>query len=147
MWATTPGSCWHCSTLTVARLPGAPILCGGKYKITDSDHGDPLGNIASVCSILNFNYCHNRQCMSVASRASDKLGGQAPQNCYCSVQPCYPPCQQSHVALPASRTYYRQVQPSKKQGRMIWPTTPAMLKKHWSLECGNQLIGAWSNNQ
>ena len=29
----------------------------------------------AICSILHFNDCHNWQCMSVASRASDNCGG------------------------------------------------------------------------
>ena len=43
----------------VARLPGATDFKWGQVK---------------KC-ILNFNDCHNRNCVLVASRASDKLGG------------------------------------------------------------------------
>ena len=35
--------------------------------------------IASIFIILNLSDCHNRQRMSLASRASYKLGGQVPQ--------------------------------------------------------------------
>ena len=63
------------STLTVVDCPGQLILGEGKYKITASGPW----TIASICSILNFSDCHNRQSMSVASRASDKFWGQVPQ--------------------------------------------------------------------
>ena len=62
-------------TLTVARLPGATDFRWGQVK----KYRQWPWAIASICSILNVNDCHKRQHMSVASRASDKLGGQVPQ--------------------------------------------------------------------
>ena len=60
------------STLTVAQLPGLTNFRWGQVK---NYIQWPPRAIALICSILNFNDCHNRQRMSVASRASDKLGG------------------------------------------------------------------------
>ena len=38
--------------------------------------------MASICSILNFSDCHNRQRMSVESRASDKFWGASASNIF-----------------------------------------------------------------
>ena len=60
------------STLTVARLPGATDFSTKLQTVA------PWA-IAAIFTILNFSDCHNRQRMSVASRAIDKLGGRAGQ--------------------------------------------------------------------
>ena len=54
-----------------------PIAQGNQFQVGASKklQTEGLRAIASICSILNFSDCHNRQRMLVASRASDKFGG------------------------------------------------------------------------
>ena len=56
---------------------GCPIAKGSRFQVGASKKLQTVATwaIASICSILNFNDCHNRNRMSVASRANDKLGG------------------------------------------------------------------------
>ena len=57
-----------------------PIARGNRFWVGASKKLQTMAPwaIASICSISNFNDCHNRQRISVASRASDKLRGQVP---------------------------------------------------------------------
>ena len=62
--------CAHTAGLDTNGCP-LTILGGGKYKISDSG---PLGNSFKFHFFKFFCDCHNKQRMSVTSRASDKLG-------------------------------------------------------------------------
>ena len=79
----------------VARLPGATDFRGGGGASKKLQTVAPWA-IASIYSTLNFNDCHNRQRMAVAS---DKFRGQVPPKFSCpsgkkvqsfNVWPCLP---------------------------------------------------------
>ena len=67
----------------VARLDtnGCPIARGNRFQVGASKKVQTVATmaIASICSFSNFNDCHNRNRMVVASRASDKLRGKYPK--------------------------------------------------------------------
>ena len=66
---------------------GCPIARGNRFQVGASEKFQSVAPwaIASIFTILNLSDCHNRQRMSLASRESDKLGGQVPQKFSCQL--------------------------------------------------------------